>query len=162
MPFADEEEALRLANASEFGLNASVWTRDLEKGRRVARQLQVGGWSVNDLIKSVGHPALPFGGVKRSGFGRYHGSEGLLAFTRPVGGLINDGSRANEPNWFPYSDQRYLELKGFLDCAFGKDRIIDRIRRNWPALQAFREYSGLHFRQRWENLKFLLPWNKGY
>jgi len=70
----DEQEALRLANASRFGLSGSVWTRDTARGERLARQVQAGACFVNGLVKS--DPRLPFGGVKASGYGRelsYHG-----------------------------------------------------------------------------------------
>ena len=84
MPFDTEADAIRLANDSELGLNASVWTLDLSKGQRVASRLRVGGWSVNDVVKNVGHPGLPFGGVGRSGFGRYHGAEACWRSASPL------------------------------------------------------------------------------
>ncbi|MEK7323247.1 MAG: NAD-dependent succinate-semialdehyde dehydrogenase [Pseudomonadota bacterium] len=70
----DEAEALRVANASRFGLSGSIWTRDKARGERLARQVQAGACFVNGLVKS--DPRLPFGGVKASGYGRelsYHG-----------------------------------------------------------------------------------------
>lgn len=79
--FDSEAHAVGLANDSELGLNASVWSQDIAKAERVARQLQVGNWAVNDVLKNIGHPGLPFGGVKISGFGRYHGAEGLRQFS---------------------------------------------------------------------------------
>jgi len=70
----DERDALRIANDTGFGLGASVWTRDGERGERLARELQCGMVFVNGIVHS--DPRLPFGGVKNSGFGRelsYHG-----------------------------------------------------------------------------------------
>jgi len=70
----DEEQAIKLANDSDFGLGGSVWTRDLDRGVAAARQLQCGCAFVNELVKS--DPRIPFGGVKMSGYGRelsYHG-----------------------------------------------------------------------------------------
>ncbi len=64
----DEDEAIRLANASPYGLGGNVWTRDLERGARVARRLETGGVFVNGMTHS--DPRIPFGGVKRSGYGR--------------------------------------------------------------------------------------------
>ncbi len=75
----NEREAIKLANSSPFGLGASVWTKDLEKGERVAAQLQAGLTFVNSFVKS--DPRIPFGGVKRSGIGRELSRYGLLEFT---------------------------------------------------------------------------------
>jgi hypothetical protein len=152
MPFDDESEALRLANDSSFGLNGSVWTADLEKGERIASRLQVGGCAVNDVVKNVGHPGLPFGGVKQSGFGRYHGPEGLRSFTQPVSILVNSGRMPREPNWFPYSRQRYRDLRGFMDFVFGEGSLLRRFGRNWTSLKSFREFFTFNLRQNWNKL----------
>jgi acyl-CoA reductase-like NAD-dependent aldehyde dehydrogenase len=148
MPFDGEDEAVGLANDSEFGLNGSVFTADLERGKRVASRLDLGGCAVNDVIKNVGHPGLPFGGVKRSGFGRYHGAEGLLAFSRPASILANSGRMATEPNWFPYGEQRYRDLRGFVDFVYGEGPLLARFRRNWSALKSFRQFFTFNLRQK--------------
>jgi len=159
--FDSETDAVAAANAGEFGLNASIWSSDIAKAEQVAGQLQVGNWAVNDVIKNIGHPGLPFGGVKRSGFGRYHGAEGLLSFSYPVAGLTSRSRLPKEPNWFPYSEQRYQNLKGYIDFVHGAGTLKQRIQRNWPALQAFREYSAFDLTQRWHNLKLLLTGKRG-
>ena len=74
----DETEALAVANASRFGLGASVWTRDSERGERLARRIQAGACFINGLVKS--DPRLPFGGVKASGYGRELSHHGLREF----------------------------------------------------------------------------------
>ncbi|SEO83246.1 succinate-semialdehyde dehydrogenase / glutarate-semialdehyde dehydrogenase [Halogranum amylolyticum] len=74
----DEEEALRLANDSSFGLGASVWTGDLERGERFARGFEAGCCFVNEVVKS--DPRVPFGGVKNSGYGRELAAEGIREF----------------------------------------------------------------------------------
>ena len=74
--------ALTLANTGEYGLNASVWTRDLARGRRLARQVRAGTVAVNEaFIATWGSVAAPMGGHRDSGLGRRHGGEGLLRFT---------------------------------------------------------------------------------
>ena len=80
---ADEEEAIRLANDSVYGLSASVWTGDNERGERVARRLEVGAVNINDALTNVFCPGLPMGGWKESGIGyRGGGAAGLIKFCR--------------------------------------------------------------------------------
>jgi len=74
----DETQALRVANASRYGLGASVWTADPARGERLARELEAGSVFVNGLVRS--DPRLPFGGVKRSGYGRELSEYGLKEF----------------------------------------------------------------------------------
>ena len=75
----NEKEAIKVANNSRFGLGASVWTRDVEKGERIARALEVGMVYVNGMV--VSDPRFPFGGVKESGVGRELSRYGMLEFT---------------------------------------------------------------------------------
>lgn len=75
----DEKDALRLANHTEYGLMASVWTDDLEKGRRFAEHIVTGITFVNSHMESA--PEFPFGGVNKSGFGRENAQWGLREFT---------------------------------------------------------------------------------
>ncbi len=75
----DEDDAIRIANDSRFGLGASLWTRDLERGVALARRVESGVVFVNDMVKS--DPRLPFGGIKKSGYGRELASYGLKEFT---------------------------------------------------------------------------------
>ncbi len=74
----DESDAIAIANASAYGLGASLWTRDRERGERLAGALEAGSVFVNALVKS--DPRLPFGGVKRSGYGRELSEYGLREF----------------------------------------------------------------------------------
>ncbi|BBY57236.1 aldehyde dehydrogenase family protein [Mycolicibacterium sarraceniae] len=80
---ADEEEAIRLANDSKYGLSATVWTGDVERGERVARRLECGAVNINDALTNVFCPSLPMGGWKESGIGyRAGGPGGLIKFCR--------------------------------------------------------------------------------
>jgi acyl-CoA reductase-like NAD-dependent aldehyde dehydrogenase len=81
MKVSGEEEAVRLANDSEYGLSSSVFTKDPERGRRIARQIVAGSTCVNDFGLSYMAQDLPFGGTRGSGFGRLNGREGLRACT---------------------------------------------------------------------------------
>jgi succinate-semialdehyde dehydrogenase/glutarate-semialdehyde dehydrogenase len=78
IPVKDTEEAIAVANDSEFGLAGSVWTRDLKKGEEVARRIETGAMFVNGMSKS--DPRLPFGGVKKSGYGRELSHYGIREF----------------------------------------------------------------------------------
>jgi succinate-semialdehyde dehydrogenase/glutarate-semialdehyde dehydrogenase len=84
----DEVEAVAVANASEFGLGGSVWTRDLDRGERVARAVDSGTLFVNSITKS--DPRMPFGGVKNSGLGRELSHYGLKEFVNVKGVNIYD------------------------------------------------------------------------
>jgi succinate-semialdehyde dehydrogenase/glutarate-semialdehyde dehydrogenase len=82
-PFANEAEAVKRANDSRYGLNASVWTRDTARGLRIARQIQAGSVNVNEAYAATwGSVDSPIGGMKESGISSRHGAEGILKFTK--------------------------------------------------------------------------------
>lgn len=78
----NETHAIQLANHSDFGLSASVWSGDVRRAERVAKQLRVGSVNINDTISHFGIPEAPFGGVKDSGNGRTHGKTDMLQFAQ--------------------------------------------------------------------------------
>jgi acyl-CoA reductase-like NAD-dependent aldehyde dehydrogenase len=109
------DEAIRLANDSNYGLTATAWTRSRETARRLQRELQAGVVTINDGLSSFGEPAAPWGGVKRSGIGRTHGLIGLREMVRPKY-VSFDGGRTPELWWYPY-DERYERLLSTANTA---------------------------------------------
>lgn len=118
IPFRTEEEVIRLANGSPYGLTASVWTKDHARARRVARALEVGGVSINNVMATEANPALPFGGLKESGFGRYKGEHGLHAFCNVKSVLVDKDSARIEANWYPYDEQKYQLFSAMMSGLF--------------------------------------------
>jgi acyl-CoA reductase-like NAD-dependent aldehyde dehydrogenase len=84
----NEEEAIREANNSEFGLGASIWTNNIERGMRLARKVQSGIVSVNEMVRS--DPRLPFGGIKHSGIGRELSEVGIKEFVNIKSVVVKD------------------------------------------------------------------------
>jgi acyl-CoA reductase-like NAD-dependent aldehyde dehydrogenase len=101
MRVRDDDEALRLANDSPYGLSSSVWSADPERGEHIAAALQAGNVCVNDCLVNYAIAGLPFGGVKESGIGRVHGVEGLRAFSNVKSVLSNRVSPRREIQWYP-------------------------------------------------------------
>jgi succinate-semialdehyde dehydrogenase/glutarate-semialdehyde dehydrogenase/succinyl-CoA reductase len=84
----NEEQAIREANNSEFGLGASIWTSNIERGVRLARQIESGIVSVNEMVKS--DPRMPFGGIKKSGIGRELSEFGIKEFVNIKSIVVKD------------------------------------------------------------------------
>lgn len=127
MSFKSEEEAVKLANDTQYGLNASVWTQNKRKAKRVVSKLETGNCYVNDAVKNVGSPYLPFGGVKNSGIGRYHGPEGLRSFTETRSVMINK-NEGDELNWFPYHKELYDDIGDLIDAKHGDIGLLKKVK----------------------------------
>jgi aldehyde dehydrogenase family protein len=116
----DEEEAVRLANDSEFGLGASVWTTDRDKGRRIARRLEAGMVWINDHMYSHGAIQTAWGGVKNSGIGRAHSEFGFHE-------CVNVKLVAWEPGrlrnfwWYPYDESLGRGVHASAKLLYGRD-----------------------------------------
>ena len=95
IPYDDEAEAIRLANATWSGLCSSVWSGDTEHGMAVARQLRTGVTFFNNHNATAVDERAPFGGFNQSGLGRELGREGLLSFTETHVMAVPDGSAAH-------------------------------------------------------------------
>ena len=111
--FKTEEEAIRLANDSEFGLTASVWTRDRARGRRVAEKIEAGSVCINEVLYTHGIGQTPWGGFKNSGRGRTHGREGLMELVQPQHIHINRIALLPDAWWMPYTSTAVETFRGF-------------------------------------------------
>lgn len=128
MKVGDEDEAVQLANDSHLGLMGYVFTRDRDKGRRLAERVRAGTVMVNDVLSAYGAPETPFGGVKESGFGRVHGEEGLreMCEIRHVNyDRVTLGSR--EPLWYPYGEKTYRAAMKGLRLLFRRGSAVQKI-----------------------------------
>ena len=125
--FRSEREAIELANSSPWALSASVWTGDKRQGERVARALASGTCAVNDVIRNIGNPQASFGGNGASGWGRYHGAEGLRAFTRTKTVMSTGQSRAREVHWFPARPRMVSMLAALVRFRHGSGAVGKRL-----------------------------------
>jgi 4,4'-diapolycopenoate synthase len=127
--FRDESEAIALANSSAFALSSSIWTHNQARARRVAAQLSAGSCSVNDVIRTVANPHAAFGGNRLSGYGRYHGPEGLRSFSRVKTIMLAGDRRTREINWFPFHSRTRHQLAGLIRFRHGATGLLGRLSR---------------------------------
>jgi succinate-semialdehyde dehydrogenase/glutarate-semialdehyde dehydrogenase len=113
MTFKTDDEAIRLANDSVFGLTASVWTRNARRGRRIAEVLEAGTVMVNEVLYTHGIAQTPWGGQKQSGLGRTHGRLGLLELVAPRHVHVNRVARLRDLWWFNYTPRAGRLFRGF-------------------------------------------------
>ena len=110
--FDDENEAVRLANDTQFGLTASVWTRDIARGRQLAKQIRAGTVMVNEVLYTHGIGQTPWGGFGHSGYGRTHGRLGLLELVAPQHIHVNRFTIFADMWWFNYNAGAVELFKG--------------------------------------------------
>jgi acyl-CoA reductase-like NAD-dependent aldehyde dehydrogenase len=120
MKVADSEEAVRLANDSPYGLQASVWSRDVRRGEELARRVQAGAVCVNDAQVNYTALNLPMGGWKASGLGSRHGQNGIRKYTKVQSLLVTRMAPKRELHMFPYSRLRTSVLGGLMKLLYGR------------------------------------------
>lgn len=123
----NEDEALRLANDSIYGLNASVWTKDKARGERIAAQVEAGMTCVNDVIVGFAVTDAPSGGLKESGLGKRHGAHGIRRFCHEQVIITDRFGRKREMLWYPYTRQtERLLLRGI--GALFSNRLSQKVK----------------------------------
>ncbi len=120
MKVADVEEGIRLANDSVYGLQASVWTSDVNRGEALARRIQAGVVCVNDAQVNYTALNLPMGGWKTSGLGTRHGAGGIRKYTKIQSLLVTRHALKREPFMFPYNKRATMMLRRFFGLLYGR------------------------------------------
>lgn len=135
MQVEDMDEAVRLANDTEFGLTASVWSRNRRRARQLGSRLQAGVVTINDHLVGHGLPETPWGGFKQSGIGRTHGAIGMAEMTQ-VQCVVDDflPGVKNDLWWHPHRPGIYAGLKGLMEMLYGPG-LARRARGLWAALK---------------------------
>ncbi len=126
MKVASEDEALKLANDTSYGLSASVFSRSPEKRKTLAARIDSGSVAVNDCLTPYAISSLPFGGVKESGLGRAHGVEGLYAFCKVKAVAEDITGIKSDPWWFPNRSRIEPIVKRFIALRYrrGLKRLV--------------------------------------
>jgi len=134
--FKTDDEAVGLANDSQFGLAASVWTRDRARGEALARRIQAGTVMVNDVISCYGISEAPHGGVKASGIGRTHGKLGLEEMVWPKYVDSDRMPGMKKLWWYGYGPAFAGQMAGFVELLFAK-KLTNRVQ---GALKSAKSY----------------------
>jgi acyl-CoA reductase-like NAD-dependent aldehyde dehydrogenase len=120
MKIANAEEGITLANDSAYGLQASVWTRDTDRGEAMARRIEAGVVCVNDAQVNYTALNLPMGGWKTSGLGTRHGANGIRKYTKIQSLLVTRHALKREPFMFPYKARQTMMLRRLFKLLYGR------------------------------------------
>jgi acyl-CoA reductase-like NAD-dependent aldehyde dehydrogenase len=134
--FKTEDEAVALANDSEFGLAASIFTSNRNRGEALARRLHAGTVMVNDVIACFGISEAPHGGVKASGIGRTHGRFGLEEMVWPKYVASDRLPRMKKLWWYGYGPAFGQQMSGFIELLFAK-KLINRLRGGMKSTKSY-------------------------
>jgi acyl-CoA reductase-like NAD-dependent aldehyde dehydrogenase len=126
MTFKTDAEAVALANDSPFGLTASVWSKNIRRAEKIARQIEAGTVTINEHLYTHGIAQTPWGGMKQSGMGRTHGRHGLLELVAPQHIHINRLTQIPDAWWFNYTPTA-LRLFRALAHRFTTGKLRDTI-----------------------------------
>jgi len=122
MKVADADEGVRLSNDSPFGLAASVWTKDVAKGERLARRIEAGAVTVNDAQINYVALELPMGGWKSSGLGSRHGADGIRKYTKKQALVVTRFAPKKDLHMLPYSAKRTKMIERMMKLVYGRGR----------------------------------------
>jgi acyl-CoA reductase-like NAD-dependent aldehyde dehydrogenase len=122
MRVRDSEEAVRLANDSPYGLQASVWTKDVAKGERLARMIEAGVCCVNDAQVNYVALELPMGGWKQSGLGSRHGADGIRKYTKKQTLLVTRFAPKRDLHMLPYKARTTRLIERLIKFVYGRGR----------------------------------------
>jgi len=120
--FAADDEAVHLANNSEFGLAASIFTRERKRGAALARRLNAGAVMINDLLSCFAMPEAPHGGTRASGIGRTHGLMGMREMVRPKY-IDSDALIWKKVWWYPYGEAFTRQMSAFAEMLFARNPL---------------------------------------
>jgi acyl-CoA reductase-like NAD-dependent aldehyde dehydrogenase len=115
----DEDEAVRLANDSAYGLGATIWTRDRRKAMELARRMDSGSVCVNDMTMTYGAFEAPFGGRRESGVGHVNGVDALRGWTWAQPILVDRFGGRQTASHFPYSDAKDAGMQKLMRFLWG-------------------------------------------
>jgi acyl-CoA reductase-like NAD-dependent aldehyde dehydrogenase len=123
MKVADAEEAVRLANESPYGLAASVFTRDTERGEAIARRLEAGAANVNDALVNYTALELPMGGAKASGLGSRHAAGGIRKYCSQQAIVVTPRlAMKREVHMFPYKARTTRMISRVFGLMYGRGK----------------------------------------